>query len=468
MKTKILGKYLLASLLVGSLFVSCKKDDDNTPVPTSEKTITQIVIDDANFSFLEAAVVKAGLDDDLASGTLTVFAPTNDAFKAAGFATEDDVRAADVATLNSILQNHVLSSNRTASGLVNGEILTTISNKPLVVSKSSNVTINNAKVSTADVAAKNGTIHIVDAVILPRTSILDAALSNSDLSLLSTAVANVSKNTSTNVAALLIGNTSNKLTVFAPTNAAFTAAGFDNAFLSNAANATAILDILTYHLLSGQVDAADVPAGPNAEVTTYDGSRKIYATRDSRGVFINGIQVAAADVAADNGVVHVLGNVLIPASDTLTDLVANDSRFSRLLQVIQYVDANTSPSAGLADLLDGTTNSPFTVFAPVNAAFDFLDADSDGTLETTELDAVGATALGDIVKRHVVLNTRAFSSDLSDNQVINAANGTLTVNISGSTVTITPNSASPVSANVAVTNVITTNGVAHAIDAVLR
>jgi transforming growth factor-beta-induced protein len=462
-------KSLAITALIAGSMVSCKKDDP-APVANNQKTITQIVTDDPNFSFLEAAVLRTGLQNALSAdpGTLTVFAPTNDAFKAAGFATENDVRNADVATLTSILQNHVLTTERNAESLVNGEILNTLSNKPLVISKGSSVVVNNATVSTADLKVKNGTIHIVNSVIVPRTSILDAALGNANLSLLTTAVANVSRNTSTNVAALLIRAVDQKLTVFAPTNDAFIAAGFNQAFLSNPSNASAILNILTYHVLNGQVNAAQVPAGPNASVNTFDGSRPVYATRNGSGVFINGIRVATADVSADNGVVHVIGSVLVPPAGTLTNLVATDTRFSRLLRVIQYADANTSPSAGLANLLSGTANSPFTVFAPVNDAFNFLDANSNGTLEDSELAAVGASALADIVRRHVVVGSRAFSSDLSNGQTINVANGTLSVSISGSTVTLTPNSSSPVSANVLVTNVMGTNGVAHAINNVLR
>ena len=456
-----------------ALLTSCAKSDPAVaPLTNDMKTITTIVSESPNFSFLKAAVLKAGIETTLntSPATLTVFAPTNDAFKAAGFATEAAVTAADVPTLQAILKNHILSTNRQAASFVNGEIITNNLNlQPLVVSKNGAVvTINSSVVTSADLIAKNGVIHTVSSVILPRTSILAAALATPSLSLLATAVANVSLNTTTNVAALLIRPTTQKLTVFAPNDVAFTAAGLNSAFLSNPANAPAILSILTYHVLGTEVRAAQVPAGPNAPVDTFDGIRKLFVTRNASGVFINGIPVATADVAADNGVVHVLGSVLIPASTTITGLVASDPRFSRLLAVIQYVDANTTPSAGLATLLSGTANPPFTVFAPVNAAFNFVDANNDGTIQTSELAAVGAVALGDIVRRHVAVNTRAFSSDLSNGQVITMANGTVTVAISGAGVVLTANTIIPVPSTVAVTNVLATNGVVHAVSGVIR
>ncbi|WP_460640011.1 fasciclin domain-containing protein, partial [Larkinella harenae] len=80
----------LAVLLVASSMLvtlaSCNKDD--TTDPPAPQTITDIVVSNNDFSLLEAAVVRAGLADALRSGTLTVFAPTNAAFQAAGFANE--------------------------------------------------------------------------------------------------------------------------------------------------------------------------------------------------------------------------------------------------------------------------------------------------------------------------------------------------------------------------------------------
>ncbi|WP_460640403.1 fasciclin domain-containing protein, partial [Larkinella harenae] len=81
----------LAVLLVASSMLvtlaSCNKDDDDNN-PPAPQTITDIVLSNNDFSLLEAAVVRAGLADALRSGTLTVFAPTNAAFQAAGFANE--------------------------------------------------------------------------------------------------------------------------------------------------------------------------------------------------------------------------------------------------------------------------------------------------------------------------------------------------------------------------------------------
>jgi uncharacterized surface protein with fasciclin (FAS1) repeats len=295
----------------------------------------------------------------------------------------------------------------------------------------------------------------------PRTSIVDVAKNNTNFSLLVTAITNVSTNTTTNVAALLSGPTATKYTVFAPTNAAFEAAGYNQAFLSNATNAQAILRILTYHVLNGETKAAAVPTARTGVATLLTGYQ-LFVKRDGSNVFANSVQVATADVQADNGVIHGIGTVLAPPATTLATIVSaaqNTASLSRLLAVIQYVDANTTPSANLATTLSGT--GPFTVFAPVNDAFNFVDTNTNGTIETGELAAVGATALAGILRRHVVASPR-LAADLGTTQT--SLNGNITIGLSGSNVTVTNGTTATVTA----ANVLTGNGVVHLIDNVLR
>jgi uncharacterized surface protein with fasciclin (FAS1) repeats len=97
-------------------------------------------------------------------------------------------------------------------------------------------------------------------------------------------------------------------TVFAPTNEAFAAlpAGVLDALLKPE-NVGVLTQILTYHVVSGAVLAADVVAG---DVTTVEGQSLVLAT--DAGVTVNGVPVATADVMASNGVIHVIGTVLLP------------------------------------------------------------------------------------------------------------------------------------------------------------
>lgn len=121
-------------------------------------------------TFVEA--IKAGnLDDILESeGPYTVFAPTNEAFgKLPAGVLNDLLKPENRAKLQEILRNHVVSGKIMSSVLSDGQTATSIGNSDLKVQKSgNNLLINGASVSTADIEASNGVIHIVDTVILTR------------------------------------------------------------------------------------------------------------------------------------------------------------------------------------------------------------------------------------------------------------------------------------------------------------
>lgn len=308
-------KAILLSMLVAisAVMTSCTKDHQPG---TTAKTITQIVVDDNNFSLLEAAVIRAGLADALSKGTLTVFAPTDAAFKAAGFPDVAAINAAPVATLQAILQYHVVGQKinaadiPTANNTTVPSLLTT--NGTLFVTKNANgVSVNGAKVTQADIAASNGVIHVIDSVLLPPAGDLVAlAQSNPNFTFLVAAVLRAGAP----VVSALTG--SQPLTVFAPTNAAFQAAGFATIAAINAADPATLATILTYHVVPGRVFSTMLQNG--ADVTTAQGST-IRTNVSSAGVTVLGkgnsnqaSNVTAANLLATNGVVHVIDRVLLP------------------------------------------------------------------------------------------------------------------------------------------------------------
>jgi transforming growth factor-beta-induced protein len=142
-------------------------------------TVYDVAVGNEDFSTLIAAVDAAGLQDALADpeATLTVFAPTNEAFEAAltalGLTAEELL--ADTETLTSILTYHVLGETVTSADLaaagteeitvttLNGEDLTVVVGEDGTVSFADQM----ATVTTADVEASNGVIHVIDAVLLP-------------------------------------------------------------------------------------------------------------------------------------------------------------------------------------------------------------------------------------------------------------------------------------------------------------
>jgi len=246
-------------------------------------------------------------------------------------------------------------------------------------------------------------------------------------------------------------------TVFAPDNAAFTASGITN--LDNL-TAAQLENILLYHTIGAKIEAANVPAGPNAKVITANGD-SVFVTSNANGVFINGIQVTNADVAADNGVIHVINRVLLPPSgNTVETAVA-----SGLDSLVKAVTTATTAMGGDPTLANTLSTAELTVFAPTNAAFTQLLSD----LSLSDINDIPINTLLAVLRYHVVAN-RAFSSDLANGTLAMLAGGNSTINLSNGTnggPTITGSGNSGTSSNITATNIVTRNGVVHLIDRVL-
>jgi uncharacterized surface protein with fasciclin (FAS1) repeats len=312
-------KKLLFSLLVAfcatSLFISCK-DEEETPKP---KNIVELAQGDANLSTLVAALTRADLVTTLnGAGPFTVFAPTNAAFnealKALGFAKLEDV---PVPTLKSILLYHVVSGDVRAAQVTTGYVNslspfgTSTNNMSLFLEKGTGVKINkDVTVTTADVVASNGVVHVVDKVIVPPT-VVNTALNNPNFSSLVAALTRA--DLGVNYVQILSGT--GPFTVFAPTNDAFKALLEELKLPNLAAIPVATLNaVLQYHVVKdANVRSAQLSNGQ--QVTTFGGSKFTVNTTggakitDAKGRVSNIISV---DVQSANGVVHAIDKVILP------------------------------------------------------------------------------------------------------------------------------------------------------------
>jgi len=133
------------------------------------KDIVDTAIDAGAFGTLVAAVQAAGLVDTFKSeGPFTVFAPTDDAFAALPARTvEDLLKPENKDKLTEILTYHVVPGKVMSSDLSNNMMATTAQGGDVTIMTEGGVTVNGANVVTADIAASNGVIHVIDAVILP-------------------------------------------------------------------------------------------------------------------------------------------------------------------------------------------------------------------------------------------------------------------------------------------------------------
>jgi len=280
-------------------FTSCNQDDENITPPN---TIVDIAVQDSRFSILVAALQKADLVTVLqGQGPFTVFAPTNDAFIAAGITSVDNLTREQ---LTPILLAHVIparvAANQVQSGAVttagNSEIFFSVNNQRIFIN-------GNIEVVGADVNASNGIIHVINNVILPPTqSIVDIAVGNPNFSILVDLV------TRAGLAETLAGG---NFTVFAPTNAAFEAL-IASGVNPNALTREQLTSILLYHVVPGRVFSTDLMMG---NVTTAAGGQ--FRVDLGTGVRITGqnsdpSNVVLANVLATNGVIHAIDRVLIP------------------------------------------------------------------------------------------------------------------------------------------------------------
>lgn len=285
----------------------------------------------------------------------------------------------------------------------------------------------------------------------PGNTITDVVVNNGSFSILEAAVLKA------NLQTTLSGT--GPFTVFAPNDAAFTASGITTTTL-NSLTPAQVSNILLYHTIPARILAADIPAGPNAKVVTASGD-SVFVTKNSAGVFINGIQVTSADVAADNGVIHVVGRVLNPPAGNIVETAVA----SGLDSLVKAVTRATTAAGGDPTLAGTLGSAKLTVFAPTNAAFTQLLS----ALSLTDINQIPIGTLLAVLRYHVV-GTRAFSSDLANGNLTMLAGGNATINLTNGTgggPTILGNGNSGNRSNITATNIVCRNGVVHLIDRVL-
>ncbi|MFA8436657.1 MAG: fasciclin domain-containing protein [Marinifilaceae bacterium] len=455
MKAKMMRFGLL--MMVVGLFLSvpmaCNDDDDDLVVIVTPD-IVEIAVGNSDFSTLVAALQKADLVGALqGNGPFTVFAPTNSAFNALfndlGISGLDDLTAEQ---LTPILLYHVLGNEVRAADVKTGYVNTLSSDSPdgdplsLYLNTDNSVRLNkDAMVTTADILASNGVIHVIDKVLLPQ-HVVDIAIADPNFSILVAAVVKA------DLANTLSGE--GPFTIFAPTNAAFEAL-FMKLGISGIDDLTAedLVPILTAHVLSGNIRAEDVSSGT---VATLNPEKSLDIMVDGSGVTIDGnTKVIATDVQGTNGVIHVIDKVLgIPddGQDDIVDIALGNGDFSSLVAALK--------KANLVDALKG--EGPFTVFAPTNAAFESLFS----SLGITGLDDLSAEQLTPILLYHV-LGAEVKAADVQTGYA-----NTLSTDSPGSDpLSLYLNTDNGVRLNkdimVTSTDIMASNGVIHVIDKVL-
>ena len=421
--------YLMLALLLASSIPLNVSADATEDIPTNAAGTG---VHDS----LVAALTHAGLVATLqGTGPFTVFAPTDQAFIDAGIDLADFDTPEKNATLSDILLYHVISGEVPSSAVTDGMLATMVNGDKVKFGvNGATVTVGGATVTSADVPASNGVIHVIDTVLSPPIDIPATAQTTGIHNSLVAAVIQADL--------LVTLQGTGPFTVFAPTDQAFTDAGIDLAALDTPEGKVTLQDILLYHVVSAEVPAADVTDCMSADAA--NGQPLSFTVGNS--VMVNDATVIATDVVTSNGLIHVIDKVLTP-SDTPKDI----PRTAQCTGIHDSLVAGVIQAELLATL-QGT--GPFTLFAPTDQAF--TDAGIDlASLDTPE----GKAALTDILLYHVVAGEVA-SSAVTDCMSATAVNGQpLSFTVDGSVMVN--------GATVTLPDVATSNGVIHVIDKVL-
>ncbi|QEG25056.1 Immunogenic protein MPT70 precursor [Mariniblastus fucicola] len=329
MKTKTLCYAACAALLFAGVSVAqqCPNSQQHSqtvavyvshqePAEQAQADIVDTAVAAGSFKTLVAAAKAAGLVDTLKSkGPLTILAPTDDAFSKLPEGTvENLLKEENREQLKQILTYHVIAGNVKSTDVVKlKEAKTAMGEKIKITVKGDTVMFNESKLLKADIACSNGVIHVIDSVLIPgqdsgtetsqKKDIVDTAVGAGKFNTLVAAVK----------AAGLVETLKGEgpFTVFAPTDEAFKKIPAETLeMLLKPENKEKLQAILTYHVVSGDVRAADVVKLQKAK--TVNGQEVDIKVTDENGVMIDGAKVIKTDIECGNGVIHVIDTVIMP------------------------------------------------------------------------------------------------------------------------------------------------------------
>ncbi len=352
----LLKRILLMPVLALSI-TACSNTEVEPIVFVEITSVVDVASGNAEFSTLVSLLEATGLDRTLdATGSFTVFAPTNYAFAALGQDTLDAL-ANDPDTLADILLYHVLESevdSAAALGAVGTTVATANGDSIAITAGGTGVgvRINVSNVTAVDIGADNGIIHVIDRVLLPPevtdrsgNSIYTIAKSTGDFRTLITALDAAGLD-----AVLNDIDSGAKYTVFAPTDDAFAALDAD-ALSALIADLGALSEVLLQHVVAdAEVDSVTAMSLAGTEVTTVSGNTVAVEIMDGM-LQVGGATVIGTNIIASNGIIHVIDQVIIgdvvipgtePPGDNLGDEIAVNADFSSGLDDWIYTDGAVS------------------------------------------------------------------------------------------------------------------------------
>lgn len=383
-----LSKRSFYSVLFGLMAISFACSEDNEPDPISPEPEGQNIVDIASsnedFSTLVSAVVEADLAETLSGpGPFTVFAPDNDAFSR--FLDENNLSAEQLLAnenLGEILTYHVVSGEVPASAVESGPVNTVAnSNFYISIAPDNSIWINgNTRIIDTDIDASNGVIHVLDNVITaPENSIAEIAIAATESSEpeFTQLVAALSR---AELVEAVSGGSSDDLTVFAPTDAAFEelydalgVSGIDEIPLE------LLISVLQYHVVPARAFSQDLRQGN--DLPTLLNGKTLSVDLENLQINDSGLIGSSLNIHATNGVIHAIDRVLLPAMEDEVSAIITLDNVGASAYVITSIDGE-----GASGELD-VENAAITLQAGLRYTFvneggsahplDFRDSDGN-------------------------------------------------------------------------------------------
>ena len=273
-----------------------------------ESNLVETAVEAGSFNTLVAAVKAAGLVEALSGDKpMTVFAPTDEAFaKLPEGTVEMLLKPENKELLQSILLYHVVPGDVRAADVVGLDAAVTAAGQRVDITvKDGGVRVDEANVVKTDILTSNGTIHVIDRVIMPSTK--DIVETASEAGSFGTLIA------AAKAAGLVEALTGEgPLTVFAPTDEAFAKLPAGTVeMLLKPENKDKLVEILTYHVVSGRVYSDKAVELGQAETLQGD---DVWIKIKDGSAFVNDAQIITTDLDTTNGVIHVIDSVIMPGN----------------------------------------------------------------------------------------------------------------------------------------------------------
>lgn len=311
-------KFIGCFFLIALAFIGCRQDE---PQP---KSISDILLGEDNLTILRAAITHAGLQDAFKTSTVTLFAPTDEGFKAAGYADASAITALPPEQVRALITNHVITSNYPSSGMKLGaqNPVSMLSRARLYLSYNDGIAyLNQARANKLDLTATNGVVHVINGVVpIPLHSLGQLLKNTPEFSLFRAALMKA-VGSDARLKVFTDSTGANPLdpsyTLFLPANSAMEAAGLTLTRInSSAVSSASLANLVSYHIALSRFFSPNLPSG---NLPMFDASFTTFVAKSSTGIKITGrgapstpANVTKADVTATNGVIYVIDRVLYP------------------------------------------------------------------------------------------------------------------------------------------------------------